>query len=152
MQRILIELLIGKDNWNATENISISVFENYSSFTPKIHLKNLTTWYCFRRCYYCRPTISSIFVRFRTLFKMTQLAFWFRLPNKHLPSWKNSDVIISFVYFRCIISDPKISANTLGSEKYGFVRCLPWDTSKAMGHLVPFHIDRQFEERYSRSE
>ena len=28
MQRILIELLIGKDNWNATENI----LKNYSSF------------------------------------------------------------------------------------------------------------------------
>ena len=152
MQCILIELLIGKDNWNATENILISVFENCSSLVPKILPTNLTTWYCFGRCYYFRPTISSIFVRFRTLFKMTQLAIWFRLTNKHLPPWKNSDVIISFVYLRCIISDPKISAKTLGSDKYAFVRCLPWDTSKAMGHLVPFHIDRQFEERYSRSE
>lgn len=151
MQCILIELLIGKDNWNATENIHISVFENYSSLAPKILRTNLTKWYCFR-CYYCRSTISLSFVRFRTLFKMTQLAFWFRLTNKHLPPWKNSDVIISFVYLRCIISDPKISAKTLGSDKYAFVRCLPWDTSKAMGHLVLFHIDRQFEERYSRSE
>ena len=80
-----------------------------------------------------------ISVRFRGMYSVVvckQLTFWFCLQqiSKILLRCYFFTLVSQMYYIRCIISGTPKSAN---SEKYGLGRCLPWDTSKAMGHLVP---------------
>ena len=132
MQRILNELLIGKDNWNAKQCTSVIV-----SLSNEIHVFRFSFRFTYQKGNTTKNTARKISTHFFQIKILSDFAH-------HLKCWFCLQQI-SRILLRCyqvlfhscisdVLSQVLKSANC---EKYGLGRCLPLDTSKAMGHLVP---------------